>query len=430
MTTPHITVVIPTRNRAQTLLSCLRTCSAQRYANFTILVSDNASTDNTRAVVEAAGDSRIRYFNTGYFVSMSDNWEFALSHVAEGYVTFIGDDDGLLPDAIADLARLLEGSGARALCWLKAEYHWPNHRNAALRHKLLLPPDNLLLEVDARLALRDARRLWLPYNRLPCIYNSLVSVAVLRELRVRTGRFFGSITPDVYSGFALLSVLDSYLFSSRPFSVNGASAASNGAAFTTGVAAAPAAIPLPLDGIEPIVEHRDFPVIHGVVYSVILEALAQANDRCFGSRLPPPVKQGIRRMVAEISRMSRRDPEVLLRALSGCRALAVHARQLSYFDRMTRKFGLSGAAPVSVPSPAGMTPRALSDGGYVSIDACNLPIHDIEQASVFIGAQLGPYRQPPQRSRYSFALLVASLRLTDFTLVKLLGQLRHKFLRM
>ena len=115
MTTPHITVVIPTRNRAQTLLSCLRTCSAQRYANFTILVSDNASTDNTRAVVEAAGDSRIRYFNTGYFVSMSDNWEFALSHVAEGYVTFIGDDDGLLPDAIADLARLLEGSGARAV---------------------------------------------------------------------------------------------------------------------------------------------------------------------------------------------------------------------------------------------------------------------------------------------------------------------------
>jgi hypothetical protein len=51
-------------------------------------------------VVASFKDPRIRYVNTGKHLSMSHNWEFALSHVEKGYVTFVGDDDGLLPGAI------------------------------------------------------------------------------------------------------------------------------------------------------------------------------------------------------------------------------------------------------------------------------------------------------------------------------------------
>jgi cellulose synthase/poly-beta-1,6-N-acetylglucosamine synthase-like glycosyltransferase len=48
---PPITLIIPSRERADVLLYALKTAVAQDYANLRILVSDNASTDNTREVV-------------------------------------------------------------------------------------------------------------------------------------------------------------------------------------------------------------------------------------------------------------------------------------------------------------------------------------------------------------------------------------------
>ena len=41
------TVVIPTRERCDTLRATLRTCVGQDHDDLTILVSDNASTDPT-----------------------------------------------------------------------------------------------------------------------------------------------------------------------------------------------------------------------------------------------------------------------------------------------------------------------------------------------------------------------------------------------
>ena len=83
----HFTVVIPTRERCDTLEHTLRTCVMQEYTNLEIIVSDNYSQDHTREVVEYFKDSRIRYINTGKRISMSDNYEFALSHVKpNGYI--------------------------------------------------------------------------------------------------------------------------------------------------------------------------------------------------------------------------------------------------------------------------------------------------------------------------------------------------------
>ena len=58
-------VIIPTRERSDTLQSSLKTCVGQDYDNLEIIVSDNFSTDNTREVVESFDDPRIRYINTG-----------------------------------------------------------------------------------------------------------------------------------------------------------------------------------------------------------------------------------------------------------------------------------------------------------------------------------------------------------------------------
>jgi len=78
---PLITVIIPTRERADTLETCLQTVVAQTYPNLKIIVSDNCSNDNTKDVVLSFDDKRITYLNTGRRLSMTHNWEFAIRNV-------------------------------------------------------------------------------------------------------------------------------------------------------------------------------------------------------------------------------------------------------------------------------------------------------------------------------------------------------------
>src|SRR5205807_10632821 len=94
-------VLIPTRERSDTLAATLKTCVNQSYANLEIIVSDNFSQDNTRDVVESFPDKRIRYTNTGKRISMSQNWGHAFSLASGEFVMYPGGDHGLLPVAIS-----------------------------------------------------------------------------------------------------------------------------------------------------------------------------------------------------------------------------------------------------------------------------------------------------------------------------------------
>jgi hypothetical protein len=75
-------------------------------------------------IVQAGRDPRIRYINPGRRLSMSYHWEFALSHVSGGWVGFIGDD-GLLPDALTNLAAVIAETGVQAIRSSICNYSWP-----------------------------------------------------------------------------------------------------------------------------------------------------------------------------------------------------------------------------------------------------------------------------------------------------------------
>ena len=75
---PLLSLIIPTRERAETLAFTLATALEQQSRDYEIIVSDNASADHTKAVVDKLDDARIHYFNTGQRLSMCGNYEFAL----------------------------------------------------------------------------------------------------------------------------------------------------------------------------------------------------------------------------------------------------------------------------------------------------------------------------------------------------------------
>jgi len=219
----HFTVVIPTRERCDTLEHALHTCVIQDYENLDIIVSDNFSQDRTREVVESFKDSRIRYVNTGKRVSMSDNWEFALSHINDGYVIYLGDDDGILPGAIESISRIVEETGTEAVGWRSAQYHWPGHPNETVRNMLNIPLGTSLEKRNSKEILAEVIDLKRQYIELPFLYKGAVSYKAIKQIKLESGRFFNSLNPDVYSGIALGSVIDTYYYSQKPYSINGAS---------------------------------------------------------------------------------------------------------------------------------------------------------------------------------------------------------------
>lgn len=395
----RFTVVVPTRERCETLRHTLRTCLEQTHPGLTVVVSDNASADGTRAVAESFGDPRVRYVNTGRRVSMSGNWEFALGAVddeAGNFVHYLGDDDALLPGALDDAAAVLRSTGARALAWRKAEYMWPSFPEPARRNTAGVPLDNKLFRYDARAALRDVGNLWLPYYRCPSLYNSFVDARALHAVRRRDGGFFHSSIPDAYSGFAVLSEVPWYLYSTRPFSLNAASGKSTGSAF-----GAKPADPSARDRFlaeNDIAPHPRLAIIPGSVILAVMEAFFQADDHAFGGRLRPLRPLVIAAFFREISPASAdRWAEIV----AGLEAVARSRgdRALLGYIAAFRRLLPNRPAPRGAGGPA----NGLDPHGMLAVDLGPFGVEDVHGAAAWVGGLLGPYAMPGAVTPYRSA---------------------------
>jgi len=226
------TIVIPTRERCRYLVFALRTCVSQDYDNFEVIVSDNFSQDDTKETVAAFRDDRIRYLNTGRRLSMSDNWEFALSHVERGYVMFLGDDDGILPGGLREVDEIVRTTRCQAVTGQRATYAWPDYPIGELRNILYVPLQRSVRRIRSCDAVKNVLAFRQSYRRLPMLYYGFVHMDLIRKAKEESQRFFLSMIPDVYSGLAIAFVTDHYYYTSRPFVIGGGSGASTGAAYS------------------------------------------------------------------------------------------------------------------------------------------------------------------------------------------------------
>jgi glycosyltransferase involved in cell wall biosynthesis len=224
------TIVIPTRERADTLVHTIASVLAQDYKNYEILISDNASQDNTSTLVAEFNDSRIRYVNTQVRLSMSHNWEFALNHVDDGWITFLGDDDALLPGALATVEKIIEETGTLAIRSNGCGYTWPSLLDGDYGN-LSLRLGNGYRRMNSARSLSRVMNGELHYNMLPMLYNGgFVDLSLIIRAKALTHRFYLSMTPDVYSAMVFALLTDEYIYSNEPLAINGASHHSGGTA--------------------------------------------------------------------------------------------------------------------------------------------------------------------------------------------------------
>ncbi|MHB1532122.1 glycosyltransferase family 2 protein [Acidithiobacillus sp.] len=221
-------VVIPTRNRLATLQHSLKTVLNQSYDNYMVIVSDNYSNDGTCEFINGLNCAKIRYYNTGRSLSMSSNFEFAISKVSEGFVIVIGDDDGLLPHALKDINDILNQERVFAISSRIVTYYWPG--GSPSQDLLIVPTrgSGTARKTSAE-SLRKVLTGDLHYSELPMLYTGgVVHSDLIEKARNSAGRFYNSFTPDMYSGIAIASVVDQFLRCEAPFAISGISKYSNG----------------------------------------------------------------------------------------------------------------------------------------------------------------------------------------------------------
>jgi glycosyltransferase involved in cell wall biosynthesis len=94
---PLVTIAIPTFNRAALLRGCIPAVLAQTYDNIEVLVSDNASLDDTANVLREFSDKRIRVLRQETNIGLLPNWNACLAAARGEYVVFVSDDDRISP---------------------------------------------------------------------------------------------------------------------------------------------------------------------------------------------------------------------------------------------------------------------------------------------------------------------------------------------
>jgi glycosyltransferase involved in cell wall biosynthesis len=91
-------VLLPTRNGGPFLENCIHSILGQGYDDLELIISDNANSDKTPEIIsQFIRNPRVKALRLETPVSVTDNWNNALSASSGDYILMMGDDDYLLP---------------------------------------------------------------------------------------------------------------------------------------------------------------------------------------------------------------------------------------------------------------------------------------------------------------------------------------------
>ncbi|MGD9394540.1 MAG: glycosyltransferase [Dehalococcoidia bacterium] len=212
VSSPLLSIIIPTRNRASYCLSCLRSVLTIQSAHLEVIVQDNSDNDDlARMVKTTIHDSRLRYNHTTEHLSMDQNFDKAMGMARGEYVTCIGDDDSVNPEIVSAASWAQQRGFDTLLTTRPAHYYWPDVRHryyrSAFAGSVLIKPfagQISLINIERELkncARSGGRR----FGNLPHVYYGLIKRECLEKVFEKTATYFPGPSPDVAGAVATAS---------------------------------------------------------------------------------------------------------------------------------------------------------------------------------------------------------------------------------
>ena len=108
MSSPLVSICIPTYNRPNLLQRAVCSCLAQTYPNFEIVVTDNSTDFASREVLAKLSDPRIRYYSNSGNIGATASVNRGLSLATGKYISTLMDDDLLKPQCLELMVEAFE----------------------------------------------------------------------------------------------------------------------------------------------------------------------------------------------------------------------------------------------------------------------------------------------------------------------------------
>ena len=147
---PAVTVLIPTFERCELLKETLQSVLAQDFQDFRIVVIDNASTDNTPAVVRQFNNPKIVYQRHSSNVGLAANFMQAVHFVETPFFCWLGDDDLHLPGFLKESLAFFKKNPQVDFLW--SRFAWfevrAGERSLMPMHARVYPEGSVLHAAD------------------------------------------------------------------------------------------------------------------------------------------------------------------------------------------------------------------------------------------------------------------------------------------
>ena len=117
---PLVCLCIPTYNVASTVLETIKSLLSQTYPNLVLHVSDNASTDDTLALIQAISDPRVVIHKSKVNVGGEENFSRCIKFGCGKYTAIFHADDVYEPEMVAKQVAFLEENADAAAVFTEA----------------------------------------------------------------------------------------------------------------------------------------------------------------------------------------------------------------------------------------------------------------------------------------------------------------------
>lgn len=203
MSTPHFSIVLPTKGRSFLVGHAIRSVLAQSFPDFELIVTDNDDGDATHQAVQLFHDPRLRYVRTGG-LNMQDNWERGANEATGEYLLVLEDKQMLKSTALAQLAGHIRRFQPEVLRWTSDSFDDELVPPRIRRGKgdgsvRMAHPDKLLAAFLGDFD--QGYKSTLPLPQLSCLHRPLLA-------RIKAGpmrRLFHPVAPDVVLALLLLN---------------------------------------------------------------------------------------------------------------------------------------------------------------------------------------------------------------------------------
>lgn len=187
---PKYCIVIPSYNNSDTLGEAVESALSQKFNDFSVIVSDNNSSDETAQVLSKFDDRRLKIFEHMELLPKSENWNRAYSYADDcEYLVNLHADDYLYKDCLKNIddhsseqTSLIHGIDNQ-VSWDKKDkkFHLPfpfNWTASGEEHKSLMIINNNVSIVGTAFSMKAFRKI----NGFSLDYNFLQDVQMWFDL--------------------------------------------------------------------------------------------------------------------------------------------------------------------------------------------------------------------------------------------------------